>query len=237
MRLSAPIFHLKRLAKRRSRDRGIPLNKALDHIAGQEGYASWSLLAARLSADRPSSELLARLSPGDLVLLGARPGHGKTMVALELIAEAAGAGRAGVFLTFEYNEEEALERFRSVGGNPGTLNENFQIDASDAISADHIVDRLKSASRGTIAVIDYLQLLDQDREKPEISKQVSSLKNFAAKSGVIIVFLSQIDRSFELTSKPLPELADVRLPNPLDLTLFDKACFLSGGKARIDMLN
>ncbi len=176
MRLSVPIFHLKRLAKRLSRDRGIPLNRALDHIARQEGFASWSLLAARSPVHRTSSELLARLSPGDLVLLGARPGHGKTMMALELIAEAVKAGRAGVFFTLEYNEEEALDRYRSIGGNPGALNENFQIDASDAISADYVVDRLKPASRGTIAVIDYLQVLDQNRTKPEISKQVSSLK-------------------------------------------------------------
>ncbi len=237
MRLSAPIFHLKRLAKRLSRDRGIPLNRALDHIAKQEGFSSWSLLAARSPVHRTSSELLARLSPGDLVLLGARPGHGKTMMALELIAEAVKTGRAGVFFTLEYNKEEALDRFRSVGGNPGALNENFQIDASDAISADYVVDRLKPASRGTIAVIDYLQVLDQNRTKPEISIQVSSLKSFAAKSGVIIVFISQIDRSFELTPKPLPELADVRLPNPLDLALFDKACFLKDGKSRIDMLH
>ncbi len=225
------------MAKRLSRDHGMPLNKALDHIARQEGFSSWSLLAARSSAHRPSSELFARLNPGDLVLLGARPGHGKTMMALELIAEAVRAGRAGVFFTLEFNEEEALDRFRSVGGNRRTLKDNFQIDASDAISAGHVIDRLRPAPRGTIAVIDYLQLLDQKRAKPEISKQVSSLKSFAAKSGVIIVFISQIDRSFELTSKPLPELSDVRLPNPLDLALFDKACFLKDGKTRIDMLN
>ena len=29
--------------------------------------------------------------------------------------------------------------------------------------------------------------------------------------------------------KPCPGLGDVRLPNPLDLTLFNKACFLNNG--------
>lgn len=237
MRLSAPVFHLKRLAKRLSRDRGIPLNKALDQIARKEGFSSWSLLAARSATHRPSAELLAGLSPGDLVLLGARPGHGKTMMALELIAEAVKAGRAGVFFTLEYNEKEAMDRFQSVGGHAGALNGNFRIDASDDISADHIVDRLRPAPKGTVAVIDYLQVLDQNRSKPNISKQVISLKRFAVESGVILVFISQIDRSFDLTPKPLPELSDVRLPNPLDLALFDKACFLKDGKSRIDVLN
>lgn len=236
MRLSAPIFHLKRLAKRLSRDRGMPLNRALDHIARQEGYSSWSLLAARSSADRPSSELLARLSPGDLVLLGARPGHVKTMMALELIAEAVKAGRAGVFFTLEYNAQETLDRYMMVGGLSGALDKDFRVHASDAISADYIIDCLSLASPGTIAAIDYLQVLDQSRTKPEVAEQVSSLKNFAARSGVVLIFISQIDRSFDLSPKPFPELADVRRPNPLDLALFDMACFLNDGKTRIDML-
>ncbi len=32
--------------------------------------------------------------------------------------------------------------------------------------------------------------------------------------------------------KPFPDLDDVRLPNPLDLSLFDKLCFLNGGDIR-----
>ncbi len=30
--------------------------------------------------------------------------------------------------------------------------------------------------------------------------------------------------------KPCPDLGDVRLPNPLDLKLFDKSCFLNNGQ-------
>jgi len=237
MKLSAPIFYLKRQAKQLSRDHGLPLNKALDRIAKREGFDSWSLLAAQAPVERPASELLSKLNPGDLVLLGARPGHGKTMMGLELIVEANRAGRRGVFFTFEYNEKDARERFQLVGGNPKSHNDNFLIDASDAISAAYVMDRLASAGRGTIAVIDYLQLMDQSRAKPALANQVSSLKRFARKTGVIVVFISQIDRSYELSAKPLPELADVRLPNPLDLALFNKACFLNNGKTRIDMLN
>lgn len=159
------------------------------------------------------------------------------MMALELIAEAVKAGRAGVFFTLEYNEQETLDRYISVGGHSGALDKDFRIDASDAISANYIIDRLRPASPGTIAAIDYLQVLDQSRTKPEVTEQVSALKNFAAKSGVIFVFISQIDRSFDLSPKPLPELVHVRRPNPLDLALFDKACFLNDGETRIDMLN
>jgi hypothetical protein len=88
MRLSAPIYRLKRQAKALSRHKKIPLNEALNSVARDEGFSSWSLLAAQASSTAPSRELYTRLSPGDLVLLGARPGHGKTVLGLELIVEA-----------------------------------------------------------------------------------------------------------------------------------------------------
>ncbi len=36
--------------------------------------------------------------------------------------------------------------------------------------------------------------------------------------------------------KALPELKDVRLPNPIDLTLFTKACFLNDGEVRFQQV-
>lgn len=240
MKLSAPVFHLKRQAKQLSRKLGTPLHAALDRIARQEGFSSWSLLAAQISTvstNRPASALLRKLCPGDLVLLGARPGHGKTMMGLELIAEATKAGRRGVLFTLEFNEQEARDRFHSIAGYVAPSDGDIQFDASDAISADYVMARLETAPRGTVAVIDYLQIIDQKRSEPPLSEQVSALKGFAEQTGVVIVFISQIDRAYELSAKPIPELADVRLPNPLNLALFDKACFLNNGNARIDELH
>jgi hypothetical protein len=36
--------------------------------------------------------------------------------------------------------------------------------------------------------------------------------------------------SYQRSQKPLPDIADIRLPNPLDLKLFDKTCFLNNGQ-------
>ena len=47
MNLSAPIHQLKRKARLMSRAERIPLHAALDRIAVEEGYRSWSLLAAK----------------------------------------------------------------------------------------------------------------------------------------------------------------------------------------------
>jgi hypothetical protein len=51
------------------------------------------------------------------------------------------------------------------------------------------------------------------------------------------VTVSQIDRSFDIKSKPLPDLADVRRPNPVDLGLFTKTCFLHDGELKVQVMN
>jgi len=232
MILSAPVYHLKRQARLLSREAKIPLHQALDRIAAQEGFASWSLLAAKLSETAPASRLFAQLAPGDLVLVGARPGHGKTLMSLELAVEAMKSGHRSVFFTLEYTQRDVLERFRAIDVEPARFDGLFEFDTSDAISADYIVRILRSAPRGTLAVIDYLQLLDQRRENPSLMEQVRTLKAFARDSGVILVFISQIDRSYDPATKPVPDISDIRLPNPLDLSLFDKTCFLNEGEIR-----
>lgn len=99
------------------------------------------------------------------------------------------------------------------------------------------METLKSAPRGTLVVIDYLQLLDQRRESPPLATQVSALKSFARDRGLVIVFISQIDRSYDPSKKPHPEIQDVRLPNPLDLMLFNKTCFLNNGEVQVHVLS
>ena len=232
MNLSAPIHQLKRKARLISRAERIPLHAALDRIAVEEGYRSWSLLSAKQPGMTSIRALWPLLVPGDLVLIAGRPGQGKTLAGLALLAEAMRVGYRGVFLTLEYTLADVFSRLQAINIEPGEFAGLFDCDCSDAISADYIVARLAEAPRGTVAVIDYLQLLDQRRDTPELALQVRALKAFARERGLILVFLSQVDRSYEGAGKPFPEIADVRLPNPLDLSLFDKTCFVNRGEAR-----
>ena len=82
-------------------------------------------------------------------------------------------------------------------------------------------------------VVDYLQLLDQNRARPVLATQISVLKSFAETAGIIIVMISQFDRSYDPIAKPLPDVSDVRLPNSLDLNLFTKTIFLNDGAANL----
>jgi replicative DNA helicase len=230
MRLSAPVYHLKRQARLLSRRENVPLHTALDRIAGEEGFGSWSLLAAKAAEAAPGDTLLAWLMPGDMVIVAARPGQGKTLMSLELAVAAMKQGDHAVFFTLEYMHADILGRFRDIGADPADFDHLFTFDNSDAISAAYIIEALRSAPRGTLAVIDYLQLLDQKRENPDLMVQIRALRSFARERGLVLVFISQVDRSYDPARKPFPDIGDIRLPNPLDLSLFDKACFLNKGE-------
>lgn len=230
MKLSAPVYHLKRRAKLLSRKEKIPLHEALGRIALKEGFGSWGLLIAKAPAVTATTRLYARMEAGDMVLVGARPGHGKTLLSLELAAEAMRTGKRSVFFTLEYTQRDIVDRFRDIGIDATRFAGLFEFDNSDAMAADYIMERLSLALPGTLAVIDYLQLLDQKRENPELMVQVRALKSFAWDRGLIMVFISQIDRSYDPSRKSCPDLNDVRLPNPLDLGLFNKTCFLNDGE-------
>jgi len=233
MKLSAPIFQLKRRAKLMARNTTTPLHEALDQIAREEGFARWSLLSSHMAASSLSETILSRLEDGDLLLVAGRPGHGKTVLGLRLLLDAAREGRKAVFFTLEFTEQQARQHIRSLEKDGSRVGDGLDIVTSEDISADYIIRHLSGAPRGTVAVIDYLQVLDQQRSKPALSEQVPALGDFARKTGVVLGFISQIDRSFDPETKRLPDIRDIRLPNRVDLGLFTKACFLHDGEAQL----
>jgi replicative DNA helicase len=115
------------------------------------------------------------LKPGELLLLGARPGQGKTLMGLRLAAQAAIQGNRAIFFTLEYTEQQVRDRLRRIG--IGSLEQFLEIDCSDAINAGYVTAKLAVAPSGTLVVIDYLQLLDQKRDEPPLTDQVGNLRS------------------------------------------------------------
>lgn len=232
MELSAPIFILKQQAKSLARRQKIPLHKALDLIAHREGFTAWSQLAAEWNARGSGLNLLDRLEPGDLVLLAARPGEGKTLLGIRLAADSAACGNRSIFFTLAFTEADVARCCDDLNIDLNERRGRMSIDTSDRICSPYIAAQLASVPPATLVVIDYLQLLDQRREHPVLSDQVAELKRVAEERQVIIVCLSQVDRRYDPKSKSFPGPEDIRLPNPVELSSFNKACFLSRGRMR-----
>ena len=216
------------------RNNNIPLHEALDHIAREEGFARWSLLSSQIAAGSLSETILSRLVDGDMLLLAGRPGHGKTTLEIQLLLAATEDERRSILFTLEMTEHQARKHIAKQAINGG---ETLEISTSDEISADYIIRHLSPTKPGTLAVIDYLQILDQQRNKPPLSEQVAALGEFSKRAGVTFAFISQIDRSFDPENKRLPDFKDIRLPNLVDLGLFTKACFLHNGEAQLHNVN
>jgi replicative DNA helicase len=230
------ISALKSKARALKRARNISWCEALDLVARQAGYASWSLLAAKRKSQR-SAELWERLDPGDLLLVGARRGQGKTRCAAEIALSAMRRGRRAWFFSLENEPPDLARIFEAVGARAMELADKLVFDGTDRICADYILEKVgdPEASK-SVVVIDYLQLLDQRRSSPELHLQVEVLKAFARRTGCILVFIAQVARSFDDTVRRIPDVQDLRLLNPVDLRSFDKALFLHAGTSRLSSL-
>jgi len=229
MKIPLSLYQLKRRAKCLAQEHHVPLHEALDRVARREGYSRWSLLVSK-HPRLPVPEIFSRLNDHDMVILGARPGHGKTLLGIRLLLDAIKAGRKGIYFTLEWTGRETEKRIRALGGNIHCTAFLPTVVASDKISASFVIDYLKHFPHGSVILIDYLQLLDQQRHKPALSVQLRELRAHADETGSIIAFISQIDRTYQPEFKPVPDMKDLRLPNPIDPGVFTKAFFLHAGK-------
>lgn len=234
MKTSTPIYILKRQAKRLSRSTGLSWLAALDRVAQGEGYGSWGLLRAKYEehlALRPA-RILGELGDGELLLIASRPGFGKTLLSLELLLDGARRGRACYFFSLDYTHHNVRERLEGLGATAAQL-DALRIDCSNDISSAYIREEVQQGVGGQVGaliVVDYLQLLDQKRSHPPLQQQIQELRVFARETKSNIVFLSQVERDFEGLEEVCPSLEHIRLPNPLDLSLFHKGVFLHEDK-------
>ncbi len=233
MKLSAPIYILKQQAKAVARRDKVRLHVALDQIASREGFSAWSHLASSWQQQDTSSLVYQQFHPGDLILIGARPGQGKTLLGTGLAAEAMSRGNHAALFTLEDTVVEVEKRFAALDKDIHEFRGRLFLDTSEDISSRHIIQCLAAAPPRTLVVIDYLQLLDQRRDKPALDVQVRELRDFASARRAMIVCLAQISRNYDSAAGPYPGLRDVRLPNHVDLSLFNKACFLNNGKMQL----
>lgn len=176
----------------------------------------------------------------DLVILGARPGMGKTSLALNFARNVAvNSKKCVAFFSLEMTREQLAERliaseaaipsvkFRTgeldtnewsrLAQASGVLSEcNIFLDETSNITVPEIKARLRRLNpKPELVIIDYLGLMHSarriDNRVQEISEITRNLKIMAKELNVPIICCSQLARTTEARGKShKPQLADLR---------------------------
>mgnify|MGYP001813619923 FL=1 len=182
---------------------------------------------------------LAGLHPGNLVVVAARPGMGKSALAFNIAQNVALAGNTAAVFTLEMSREEVVTRLLCSKGRidsqrlrTGRLTEadftklsnaaaalykqNIYVDDSPGLTVTEIrakCRRLRRKPGLDLVVVDYLQLMNgsgQENRQQEIAMISRSLKDLARELHVPIIAVSQLNRGVEAREDKRPRLGDLR---------------------------
>jgi len=183
-------------------------------------------------------KVLVGLGNSDLVLIGARPGMGKTAFALNLaVAAAKRTGKAVCIFSLEMSAEQLVTRLVASEGlvdsyalRSGELSEDdwvhvahasgelaeteILIDDTTGITVSGMKAKLRRVKNLGMIVIDYLQLMQSERKIDNRVNEVAdisrSLKLMAKEFSVPLICCAQLSRGPEQRNDKRPQLSDLR---------------------------
>jgi replicative DNA helicase len=215
---------------------GPMFNDILEQIERMEQHGSdmIGLATGYVDLDRQ----LSGLRPANLVVIAARPGMGKSSLALGIAINAALSDEPVAIFSLEMSKEELVQRILSSvakvdskklqTGQLGDLwprvvdaagkmyRAPIYIDDSPVVTVTDIrakCRRLKRKHGLSLIVVDYLQLMQgtaRENRQQEISEITRNLKNLARELDVPIIAASQLNRSLETREDKRPRLSDLR---------------------------
>ena len=184
---------------------------------------------------RDLDRALSGLNNSDLILLAARPGMGKTSMALNILLHAGKKSHKQVaFFSLEMNKEQLALRLISSEcfvDNKKLITGKLSDEDSNVTVADILAKCRRVENLGLI-VIDYLQLMQSsggktrssDNRQQVVSDISRSLKLMAKELNVPVLCLSQLSRANESRTDKRPMLSDLResgaIEQDADIVLF-----------------
>lgn len=183
-------------------------------------------------------DLLGGLEGGDMIVIGARPGVGKSALVTQITSNMAASGKRIGFYNLEMQEKQVYERFvvaqsgigltrlRRAKKFLGDEKERFDRANEELMKRDSIVittgskamSEIRSESRHMgydIIIIDYLQLLKADKlyrgnRYAEVGAISKAIKALAMELNIPIIALSQLNRVSEARETKEPTMAELR---------------------------
>ncbi len=184
-------------------------------------------------------KMITGLNKSDLIILGARPGMGKTSFALNIVRNVAmNAGKTVCFFSLEMSRDQLAQRMLSSEAGikseklrTGELDDdewtrlaqagdnlskaNIYFDESSNITVPEMKAKLRRMPKVDLVVIDYLGLMKSarniDNRVQEVSEITRNLKIMAKDLGVPVIACAQLSRGTEAKGKShKPALSDLR---------------------------
>lgn len=180
------------------------------------------------------------LNNSDLILIAARPGMGKTSLALNLLTNVAKvSGKTVAFFSLEMSREQLAmrlvanesyvdnnklitgklseEEWRKIGIASSALSQtDIRVDDNPTITVAEMNALCRRLDNLGLVVVDYLQLMTSANGKESenrvnaVSEISRSMKIMAKELNVPVVCLSQLSRANESRSDKRPMLSDLR---------------------------
>ncbi len=177
------------------------------------------------------------LNRSDLIIVGARPGMGKTSFVLNLARNVAAQGKTVAVFSLEMSREQLVNRLLSSEAKvsskklrTGNLSNDewarigmgatalydmpIFLDDTSNITVPEMKARLRRMARVDFVVVDYLGLMHSPRRienrVQEISEITRSLKIMAKELNVPLMVCAQLSRGTEKQANHRPGLSDLR---------------------------
>ena len=183
--------------------------------------------------------MITGLNKSDLIILGARPGMGKTSFALNIVRNVAmNTGRTVCFFSLEMTRDQLAQRMLSSEAGikseklrTGELDDDewtrlaqagdalskadIYFDETSSITVPEMKAKLRRMKKVDLVVIDYLGLMHSarqiDNRVQEISEITRNLKIMAKELKVPVIACAQLSRGTETKGKShKPALSDLR---------------------------
>lgn len=183
-------------------------------------------------------DLLGGLEGGDMIVIGARPGVGKSAFVTQVTTSLARSGKRVGFYNLEMQEKQVYERFvvaesgigltrlRRAVRFLGDEEERFRranevLEKEDRIiitTGSKAMSEIRNESRHMgydVIIIDYLQLLRADKtyrgnRYAEVGAISRAIKSLAMELNIPIIALSQLNRVSENREGKEPTMAELR---------------------------
>ena len=197
---------------------------------------------------------LGKLQGGNMIVVSARPGQGKTALVCSIASNWLTRGGNIHFFSFEMSGEDLTERmisngadidynvikgkytitndvFDTIGNFYKSIEGNVIIDGVDFIELSNFKARcmeVKKSHNTDLIIVDYIQLM-RDKSKKVREQEISSIsrtiKEIAMKLDIPIIALAQLSREVEKRPDKRPQLSDLRESGAIEQDA-DKVVFL-----------